>query len=90
MKTITFKIKTGYYLELLTPETMKLLGSAKNKTTEENNGENVSNLEMNEAVLVHGDIVNSDYQQDSKSCLYTFVPNKSFGQLVDILQKNCF
>ena len=58
---ITFKIKTGYYLELLMPEPMKLFGSK-------------------------GNIVNSDYQQDS-TVLYTFVPNKSFGQLLDISPK---
>ena len=39
---ITFKIKTGYYFELLTPETMKLLGSTKSKITKDKNGENVS------------------------------------------------
>ena len=37
---ITFKIKNGYYLELLTPETMKLLGSTESKTTKDKNGEN--------------------------------------------------
>ena len=42
--TITFKIKTGYYLELLTPETMKLLGSTKNKITKDKNGENVPHI----------------------------------------------
>ena len=43
---ITFKIKAGYYLKLLTPETMKLLGSTKSKTTKDENGENVCNLEV--------------------------------------------
>ena len=42
---ITFKIKTEYYLEVLTPETMKLLGSTKSKVTKTENGENVSRLE---------------------------------------------
>ena len=78
---ITFKIKTGYYLKLLTPETIKLLGSAKSKITKNENGENVSNLEINEVVLVHCNIVNNNYQQNSR-VLYTFVPNKSFGQLL--------
>ena len=62
---ITFKIKKGYSLELLTPETMKLLGSTENKTTKDKNGENVPHLEIIEVVLVHCDIVNIDYQQDS-------------------------
>ena len=84
---ITFKIKTGYYLELLTPETMKLLGSTKSKITKDENGENVPHLEITEVVLVHCNIVNNDYQQDSR-VLYTFVPNKSFGQLLDISPKN--
>ena len=71
---ITFKIKDGYTLELLTPETMKLLGSIKNKITEDKNGENVPHLEITEVVLVHCNMVNNDYQQDSR-VLYTFVPN---------------
>ena len=75
---ITFSIKTGYYLKLLTPETIKLLGSTKIKITGDENGENVPRLEITEVILFHGNIVNNDYQQDSK-VLYTFVPNKSFG-----------
>ena len=71
-------------MELLTPETMKLLGSTKIKITRDENGENVSNLEITEVVLVHSNIVNSDYLQDSRA-LYKFVPNKSFGKLLDIL-----
>ena len=58
---ITFKIKKGYSLELLTPETMKLLGSTENKITEDKNGENVSHLETAEVVLVHCNIVNNNY-----------------------------
>ena len=84
---ITFKIKTGYYLELLTPETMKLLGSTKNEITKDKNGENVPHLEITEVVLVHCNIVNNDYQQDSR-VLYTFVPNKPFGSLLEISPKN--
>ena len=61
---ITFKIKSGYYLELLTPETMKLLGSAESKITKDKNGENVPHLEVVELVLVHCNLVNNDYQQD--------------------------
>ena len=55
---ITFKIKNGYYLELLTPETMKLLGSTESKITGEKNGENVPHLEIVELVLIHCSIVN--------------------------------
>ena len=59
---ITFKIKSGYYLELLTPETMKLLGSTESKITKDKNGENVPHLEIIELVLVHCNVVNNDYQ----------------------------
>ena len=55
---ITFKIKTEYYLKLLTPETTKLPGSAKSKINKDENGENVSDLELTEVVLVHCNIVN--------------------------------
>ena len=85
--SITFNIKNGYRLELLTPETMKLLGSAENKITKDKNGENVPHLEITEVVLVHCDIVNNDYQQDSRVS-YTFVPNKPFGSLLEISPKN--
>ena len=80
---ITFKIKNGYSLELLTKEIMKLLGSTKDKITKDKNGENLPHLEITEVVLVHCNMVNNDYQQDSR-VLYTFVPNKSFGSLLDI------
>ena len=66
---------------------MKLLGSTKCKTTENKNGENVPHLEITEVVLVHCNIVNNDYQQDSR-VLYTFVPNKSFGSLLEISPTN--
>ena len=84
---ITFKIKNGYSLELLTKETMKLLGSTENKITKDKNGENVPHLEITEVVLVHCNIVNNDYQQDSR-VLYTFVPNKPFGSLLEISPAN--
>ena len=58
---ITFKIKTGYYLELLTPQTMKLLGITKRKIAKYENGENVPDLEITEVVLVHCNIVNNNY-----------------------------
>ena len=84
---ITFKIKNGYSLELLTPETMKLLGSTKNKITKDKNGENVPHLEITEVILVHCNIVNNDNQQDSR-VFYTFVPNKPFGSLLEISPTN--
>ena len=79
---IRFKIKNGYYLELLTPETMKLLGSTESKITIDKNGENVPEL-----VLVHRNLVNNDYQHDSRK-LYTFVPSKPFGSLLEISPTN--
>ena len=63
---------------------MKSLGSAKSKVTKENNGENVPHLKINEVVLIHCNILNSNYQHDSR-VLYTFIPNTSFGQLLDSL-----
>ena len=63
---ITFKIKNGYYLELLTPEIMKLLVSAENKITKDKNSENVPHLEVVELVLVHCNLVNNNYQQHSR------------------------
>ena len=84
---ITFKIKNGYYLELLTPETMKLLESTNSKITKDENGENVPHLEIVEVVLVHCNLVNNDYQQNSR-ILYTFVPNKTFSSLLEILPPN--
>ena len=84
---ITFKIKNGYYLELLTPETIKLLGSTERKITKDKNGENVPHLEIFELVLVHCNLVNNDYQQDSRIS-FTFVPNKSFGSLIEISPTN--
>ena len=80
---ITFK----YSLELLTPETMKILGSTESKITKDKSGENVPHLEITEVVLVHCYIVNNDYQQDSK-ILYTFVPNKPSGCLLEISSAN--
>ena len=76
-----------YSLELLTSETMKLLGSTENKITKDKNGENVPHLEITQVVLVHCDIANNDSQQDSR-VLYTFVPNKPFGSLLEISPTN--
>ena len=66
-----FKIKTGYYLEILTPGTIKLLESAKIKITQHENGENNSYLQ-------------------NWRVLYTFVPDKSCGQLIDISPKTFY
>ena len=66
---------------------MKLLGSTENKITEDKNCENVPHLEITEVVLVHCDVVNNDYQQDSR-VLYLFVPNKPFGSLLEISSTN--
>ena len=74
---------TGCYLELLNLETIKLLGSFKSKITKDKNGENLPHLEITEVVLIHCNILNNNYQQDAR-VLYTFVPNKSFYQLLDI------
>ena len=84
---ITFKTKNRYYLKLLTPETMKLLGSTESKITKDKNGENVPHLEVVELVLVHCNLVNNDYQQDSR-IFYTFVPNKTFRSLLEISPTN--
>ena len=63
---------------------MKLLGKTKSNISKDENGENVARLEITEvAVVVHYNIVNNNYQQDS-IFLYTFVSNKSFGQLLDV------
>ena len=67
-------------------ETTKLLGSTKNKITKNKKGENLSYLEIIEVILFHYNIVNNDYQHNSR-VLYTFVPNKWFGQSLDISPK---
>ena len=77
---ITNKIKIGYYLELLTPQTMKLIGNIENKITKD---KIVKIDKIVELVLVHCDLANKNYQQDSR-ILYTFVSNKSFGSLLEI------
>ena len=84
---VTFKIKNRYSLELLTPETMKLLGNTENKITRDKNGENVQHLQITEVVLVHCNIVNNDYQQDFR-VLHTVVPNKPFDGLLEISPTN--
>ena len=83
---ITFKIKTWHYLERLTPETMKLLWISKNKMTKNENGDNVPNLQITRVALIRYNIVSNIYQWNSR-VLYTFVANKSFGELLDIPPK---
>ena len=82
-KRIVFIIKTGYELELLSPETMKVLGSAKNDVDKDKDGEDVPKIEPVEVILVHCNLVNNSYQKASK-VFFTFVPNKQFGQLITI------
>ena len=62
---------------------MKLLGSTKKVVNKDKNGENVPEIESFEVVLVHFNLVKNDYQHTSK-VLFTFVPNKKFGQLINI------
>ena len=80
---MVFKIKTGYRLELLSKEKMKLLGSTKDTIDADKDSENVPRLENVEVVLVHCNLVNNSYQQASR-VLLTFVPNKQYGQLISI------
>ena len=68
---------------------MKLLGSTVSKMNKDKNGKNVPHLELVELVLVHCNLVNNDYQQDSR-ILYTFVPNKTFGSLFENSPKIMF
>ena len=83
---IVFKIKSRYKLELLSKETIKLLGSTKD-IIDADNSENVPRLENVEVVLVHCNLVNNSYQQASR-VLFTFVPNKQYGQLISISPKS--
>ena len=66
---------------------MKLLGGNENRITKDKNNENVPHLEIVELVLVHCNLVNNDYQQDSR-ILYTFIPNKPFGSVLEISPTN--
>ena len=80
---IVFKVKAGYKLELLSSETMKLLGSTKEDLDQDKIGEDIPTLESAEVVLVHFNLINNNHQQVSK-VLFTSVPNKQFGQLINI------
>ena len=80
---IVFIIKTGYKLKLLSPKTMKLLGTTKEGVHQDNDGEDVPKLESVEVVVVHCNLVNKNYQQASK-VLFTFALNKLCSQLITI------
>ena len=82
LNRVTFRIKTGYKLELLTSETMRLLGDGPIIDTTKN-GENVPKLETVRNVLVFCNFVENAYLQDSK-LLFSFVPNSIFGSLLSI------
>ena len=80
---ITFKVKTGYYLKILTSDAMKLIRITKNKITKDENVDNVPYLKITEVVLVYWNIVNHDYQVNSR-VFYTLAFDKSLGKLLDI------
>ena len=79
---IIFRIKTKYYLGLLTPETMKLFGSPKSQSVE-----NMPHLEITEVVSFHANVVNNDYEHNQR-LLYTLFSNKSCRQLLNISLKS--
>ena len=81
------KLRIDISLKVLTPETIKLPESTRNKITKDKNSENVPDLEVIEATLAHCNIVSNDYQQESR-VLYTFVPLKLSGQLLEISPAN--
>ena len=80
---IVFKIKPGYKLELLSKETMRLLGSSADTIDADKNSELVPKLESVDLVLVHCNLVNNSYEQASK-VLFTYVSNKKYGQLITV------
>ena len=86
---IVFKIKSGYKLQLLSKETMELLGSTKDTIDADKNSENVPKLENVELVIVHCNLVSNAYQHHS-SVLFTFVPTKQYGQLISTSPKSIF
>ena len=80
---IVFKVKIDYKLELFSPETMKILRSAKKDVDKDKDGEDVPKLESVEVVLVHCNLVNNSYQKASE-VVFTFLPDKKFDQLIAI------
>ena len=87
--SLVFKIKDGYKLELLTPETMKWLGSTEKRIDKTKNGENVPSLEVAEVVLAQCNFVDNQDQHESE-VLYTFTPNKSYAYLLIVKPRNSF
>ena len=81
------RIKAGYYLKLLTPETKKSFGRTKSKISKDENSKNVPNSETTKAVLSYCNNINNDYHQDSR-VLCTLIPNKSFNQILYISPQN--
>ena len=80
---IVFKVKTGYKLKLLSPETTRLLGSTEKDVDKGKDVEDVPKLESVELVLMHCNLANNSYQKASK-VLFTILSNKQFGQLIII------
>ena len=78
-----FKIKDGYNLELQTPETMKLFRSTRKVIHKTTVGENVTNLEVTEVVLVQCNLADTQYQQRPE-VLHIFAPNKSYAYLLNL------
>ena len=81
---IVFKIKSGYKLELLSKETMKLLGCSTDTIDGDKNSELIPKLESVDLVSLHCNLVNNSYQQASK-VLFAFVPNKKYGKLITLI-----
>ena len=81
------KLKADIISNFLTPETMKLFGSTESKLTKDKNGKNVPHFQVVQLVLVHCNLVNNDYQQHSR-IMYTLIPNKTFGSLLEISPTN--
>ena len=86
-KRIVFKIETGYKLELLTKETMQLLGSSKKEISQDKDGELVPKIENVDVVLIHYNVVNKTHQKKSR-VLYSFVPDRQFGRLLTVEPKS--
>ena len=82
-----FKIKDGHKLELQTPKTMKLFGSANKLTDKTKNGENVPSLRVVKVNLVNFNFIDNQYQRKSE-VLYTFTPNKSYAYLLNVEPSN--
>ena len=82
---IIFKIKAGYYIKLISSESIKSFGST--KITKDENSKNMPHLKINEVILGHFNMFNNGYKQDSR-VLYLYIPNKCFGQLLDVSLKS--